>query len=98
MWVARDSNGDLFLYKTKPERVYTEVDLFSHKTTPERVYRRGYWEAPVDINNDVSCEIFNDLFPNLKWEDEPIEVELISKEVLERYKASQVPSTPYLGV
>lgn len=59
MWIARDSTGELFLYKTKPERVYRRAT--------------GYWQAPDSTNNDVVCEVYDDIFPDLKWEDEPME-------------------------
>lgn len=54
-WIARDEDGELYLYDTEPWR---DENLWQGRG-------RNEWEL-----ND------NNLFPNLKWEDEPIEVEL----------------------
>lgn len=55
IWVARDDNGKLCLYETKPERDY---DL--------KIWQAGWFFIGV----------LNHLFPDLTWEDEPIEVEI----------------------
>lgn len=68
-----------------------EVILFYKK--PER--KDGYW-----LSKDGKYFTINfTQFPTLKWEDEPLEIELISKEELERleYRALQAPSVPYMG-
>lgn len=58
MWIARDKNGNLNLFQTKPIRMC------------------GYkWEEDVIYKHSI--EIDNNLFPNLTWDDEPIEVDLI---------------------
>lgn len=60
-WVARDSDGDLFIYKTEPKResgIGGEPD---------------FWVA------QSFTEIDSALFPDLTWESDPIEVELIIK-------------------
>lgn len=57
-WVARDKNGDLYMYTCKPER---NSNL-------------GYWDGNVP---DITPS--NDLFPDLTWESEPEEIEIIIK-------------------
>lgn len=57
-WVARDKNGDLFMYSTKPEW--------------DRLTGMWYGERALITPS-------NDLFPDLTWESDPIEVELIIK-------------------
>ena len=51
-WVARDLNGDVFLYENNPERGYDE------------------WLGRISSEFD---------FQQLRWESDPIEVELIIK-------------------
>lgn len=57
-WVARDSDGNLFMYSIKPER---------HEV------------LQVWIGRHTDCSMCNNLFPDLTWDDDPIEVELIIK-------------------
>ena len=57
MWVARDKDDMLFLYKTKPKR----DNIFED------------WD--MSLYGDC-MKLNKKLFPKLKWEDEPIEVEL----------------------
>lgn len=57
-WVARDEDGHLFMYCTKPER-YEAL----------QVWMGGY--ADFDLRNA--------LFPDLTWDSEPEEVEIILK-------------------
>lgn len=66
MWVARDKNGTVWLYTNKPIR----SSMFSrwNVDTENSLFSTNEW-----------MEIDGDLFPDLKWEDEPIEVELIKK-------------------
>ena len=66
VWIARDWDGGLFSYKEKPRR--QEVD-------------RMWLDSPVyqDYKYDgIGCleQLDNKLYPDLKWEDEPIEVEI----------------------
>lgn len=68
MWVARDKDGCLWLYIYKPIRSKTNY----------------WWEVdeqntPLDEDDCMLIDI--ELFPDLSWEDEPIEVELVRKEV-----------------
>lgn len=55
-WVARDDDGDLFMYSMKPKRI------------------RAVW---IGVFADFNLPSY--LFPDLTWESDPIEVELIIK-------------------
>lgn len=67
MWVARDKDECLWLYIDKPKRSET----------------RDWWEVDTQnslLRDDDCMEINGDLFPKIRWEDEPLEVELVRKE------------------
>ena len=67
MWIARDKNGTLWLYIDRP--IWSSI------------FER--WEVDIEkslLGSFGHMEIDGDLFPDLEWEDEPIEVELIKKE------------------
>ena len=76
MWIARDRNNNLVLHQTKPTR-----DL-------------GYWVSNTDCmvfsTRSLTCshtsEMYN-LYKDLKWEDEPIEVDLIETFKLQSLRA-----------
>ena len=59
LWIARDQNGDLFLYPIKPDRYVTEYYVF--------------------FNGDDWWNIDSDLFPEVTFENSPMEVELVIK-------------------
>ena len=68
MWIARDKDGELTLFSNKPHRC-TSIGKDNE-----------YWDI-VLVNKYTSAMILNsNMFPNLTWEDEPIEVELIIKQ------------------
>lgn len=71
MWVARNKNGDLVLFSL---HTYKK----EYQKPPVRDYRYGIWCVPFQTLNSMIDEMYIDplLFPNLRWEDEPIEVEL----------------------
>ena len=74
-WVARDNFGGLVhFYKDKPERIDEQGFWFPHETKLE--------EDPNYLYGDYFT-LDTNLFLNLKWEDEPIEVEITIKEVYE---------------
>lgn len=54
-WVARDKEGDLYVFRERPERT------------------KDAWYGTAVL---FICERNNPYFPSLRWEDEPIEVEL----------------------
>lgn len=62
MWVARDKDGTLNLYLIKPIR---DVE--------EGIWHTDDWEYP----ESEFLSIYN-IFPDLKWEDEPLEVGLVA--------------------
>lgn len=63
MWVARDKDGELTLYKSKPHRGKLP------RWDPES------W----DSGDEYWIVLDPKLFPDLTWDDEPIEVELVRK-------------------
>lgn len=70
MWVARDKYGTIALFTTKPERdklLATDNFLSIWIDNSTKHNKSGY----VDLNIN--------LFPSLKWGDEPIEVEIIER-------------------
>lgn len=67
MWIARDKDRQLTLFTNKPYRC-TDVGLDNES-----------WGV-VLMDEFTDTMILNpNLFPNLTWEDEPIEVELALK-------------------
>lgn len=67
LWLARDKDNFLTLFKNKPERL------------------NGRW---LDFNPDTEKQfIFIDetLFPDLKWRDEPLEVNIFSKDFIQKF-------------
>lgn len=55
LWVARDNNGELYLYNEKPE---------------------CYNDSKVWFACGICAKLDNNLFPDLTFEDEPLEAEL----------------------
>lgn len=71
MWIARDKNGNLRWFEIKPGRDWGEYeDYVKNELT--------VWKDGVIQNYEHILS--SDLFPDLKWEDEPIEVFLVSGE------------------
>lgn len=54
MWIARDKNGNLFLYQSIPNR----------------------GKATFEPTDGSYMDIDSDLFPDLRFEDEPIQISL----------------------
>lgn len=67
MWVARNKIGGLQLLSNKP---YREIDHTGR-------YPIDRWNCKGDFTT-LDDETYG-VFPELKWEDEPIEVELVVK-------------------
>lgn len=65
MWIARDYNGSLRLHFDKPKRQGWVW------------YTDGYFGSPRSIT--IQAPLDGDPYPNLKWTDNPIEVELKKK-------------------
>lgn len=66
-WVARDSTGDLFCYKSKPVRMLKLRQWRANISSP--------WKG------SVLFALPNDLFPELTWRDEPIKISITYKKV-----------------
>lgn len=67
MWVARDKDECLWLFIDKPIRSQ----------------KNDWWEVDTQnslLRDDDCLQIDEELFPDLSWEDEPIEVDLVRKE------------------
>ena len=61
MWIARDKNGNLFLYNTELTRNENGV----------------WFPADYQPSNPFYCvKLPSDLFPEQTWEDAPLEVEI----------------------
>lgn len=71
MWIARDKSGNLRWFETKPGRDWGNYDDYLHNELT-------VWKDEVIENNEHILP--NYLFPELTWEDTPVEVELIPKE------------------
>jgi hypothetical protein len=55
LWIARDQNGEIYLYPTKPDKYDCIFDAYD------------WWQ------------IKKDLFPEVTFENSPMEVELVIK-------------------
>ena len=64
MWIARDKSGNLKFLPSRPRRMKTDLP-------------KAEWWACEGVCNYVLIDFA--LFPDLKWEDEPVEVELVKK-------------------
>lgn len=85
MWVARDEDDALVLFDEKPKR--------------DKWF--GFWcegeNIPYHGNDEQTCaewraqrfELYEDkyeqMFQNLEWEDEPIEVDIFSNDFIQEY-------------
>lgn len=59
VWVARDANGDLYVYNAKPIR--NEEDSVWNPNNNN------------DFCSEIECfEIHSDCLPNLLWDDDPV--------------------------
>lgn len=47
-------------------------ELFAYESKPKLECYLGFWYSDLNCMGSISCKFF----PELKWEDEPIEVEL----------------------
>lgn len=64
-WAARDANGDLFCYKSKPVRGFSQTQwMFDYK---------------VPWKGCALFAMPNNLFPELTWKDEPIKISITYK-------------------
>lgn len=87
MWVARDPDKTLTLFKSKPFRCTLET---TNKTKGSKRYGKvtiqKFWDETQVSDGYKSYypgdyfEIDSSLFPELTWEDEPVEVFLVTGE------------------
>lgn len=82
MFVARNKDGMLQLFEGLPQRITSDIK------TKDFCYKKdgwAYFSIFSNCDNERSQHHFSskildpNLFPDLKWEDEPIDVELIDK-------------------
>lgn len=74
MWIARDKDGALRLFRHRPHRIIE--DAFRRPTSNiDEAVEAAYWDTYDDACYE--CMLDNGLEINLKWEDEPIEVSLV---------------------
>lgn len=71
LWIARDKVGILHAFNVKPTRV---DETWKVDTSIPKV--NSFEELKEKMPLRQSMVLFSELFPNLKWEDEPIQVEL----------------------
>lgn len=79
MWVARDKNGSIRLYIEKPVQ-------------KQNIKDSGY-ETCLDFCTDVDKMIGylpSNSFPELKWQDEPIEVSIVPINILDDIRDSML--------
>lgn len=105
MWIARDKDGRLYLWKIKPIRAMErfnncseefkqeELEIYN-KVNPKEPFENGlqYWDFPNEVtpceyidaeryfeySSKYKLEMDSTLFPELTWEDEPLEVNLVA--------------------
>lgn len=79
MWVARDKNGSIRLYIEKPVQ-------------KQNIKDSGY-EDCLDFCTDVDKMIGylpSNSFPELKWQDEPVEVSIVPINILDDIRDSML--------
>lgn len=70
MWIGRSKDERLWLFIDKPIRSKSSF----------------WWEVDTKnslLRDDDCMEINGELFPSLRWEDEPLEVELRADDIIE---------------
>ena len=88
MWVARNPDGTLELFKNKPSRCTLETtNLTKGSKRYGKVTTQEFWDEDQVFDGydkwyypGEYFEIDPSLFPELTWEDEPVEVFLITGE------------------
>lgn len=76
MWVARNENGGLFLWKDKPIRHNADRKDYPDNY-PKEYPIVGCWVCGFDSGEEGACgELPGEMFPDLTWESEPIEVNI----------------------
>lgn len=81
MWIARDIVGNLLLFRVKPFR--TDTTWWFER--PEDINERDY-----EAMSKLWMSLDSNLFPELKWEDEPVEIEMFPKDKPSDYVLDKV--------
>lgn len=79
MWVARDENGGLHLWVKKPVRHISTLSEYPEDYKEEWGIM-SFWTNEIgEIAEEGALfgDLPNDLFPELTWGNEPVEVELV---------------------
>ena len=90
MWVARDKSGILRLFSVKPSRVTTPKGTWQYENT---------WFINLTEGNEMCID--DTLFPDIKWEDEPISVDLFRTDcfpMTESYEKSLLEQMEEMGI
>lgn len=79
MWIARDKDETLWLFEEMPQRITGDI----YKDD-------GWWCDVEDTSRNMSyCMLDSNLFPDLKWEDEPREVVLVEKSSVYNFERAE---------
>ena len=79
MWIARDKDGTLKLFSEKPHRIDNDDDMWL-----------SFVWYPKNVHTCKRMHLNSSEFPNLKWEDEPMEVILLPKPTEETIKTNPI--------
>lgn len=77
MWIAKDKNGEVHLFYNKPYRDTVYGGNFWTIDVPEEIKECTKGWDHYDAIIGYWMKVDADKYPNLKWEDEPIEVGII---------------------
>lgn len=77
MWLARDKNWRLYLYSTKPIRNIVS-GCFYIGDNSKNIFITSELddEGCIDFNHDACIEIDEKEYPEVTWENSPIELRL----------------------
>lgn len=80
-WLEKDPEPKIkgWVARNQPNVSPSLVFSYEKPTRQDNGYGDKFWHTPTTWAEEIS--ISPKLFPDLKWEDEPIEVELIIKRV-----------------
>lgn len=86
MFVARNKDGQLWLFNVKPVRNQNWNDFDCMETidkwslAEDRTIRFGSYDSLYRIDRQM-MRLPDELFLNLTWNDDPVEVEIIEKKI-----------------
>lgn len=85
MWIARDRNGRLYLYSTKPIRNIL-YDCFGIGDNTKNIFITqdyDYAHDLMDFNHDACIELDESMYPEVTWENSPIQLVLNLEKITE---------------